>query len=619
MSRLQDSEYDSHGSVWPFLRRMLAYALKYPALFWAFVLSVFVVALIDAAFPLVYTQLIDNALKPMVENTGEVIDAGTAMDRIWVYVAIFGALSIAQVVAIHYFIKQAGRVENNILYDLRRFMFDKLQQLEFAFYDKSAVGWLMSRITSDSGRVTEVVSWGLLEGVWGLTMIFVCLIVMFVTDWQLALLVTVSIPILLMVSVKIRLLILRYSRRARKLNSEITARYNEHINGVEVNKSTAQEQRASEGFRGLSLEMRLSSFKAQFYTAMYMPLVIFMGSLVAAMVIIVGGQRNIGLAVTQVGTLVLFFTYAMRIFEPIYDITHFYANAQGAISAGERIFSLLDAPVEITDKADARGFPRIKGEVSLENVSFYYEKGKPVLDDVTLHVRAGESIALVGATGGGKSTIVNLVPRFYDVQEGSVKIDGHDVRDMTMESLRSQLGIVLQTPHLFSGSIRDNVRYGNSDADDAAVIEALRTVGAEEFITRLDEEVGENGDKLSLGEKQLMSFARAVLVNPRIFIMDEATSSIDAYTEMRIQRSIEQMIEGRTAFIIAHRLSTIRNADRILFVKRGKIVEEGGHDELMQRRGEYYHLYTSQLRSSRGEDNQPGDETAPANLAPAGA
>ncbi len=603
MSRLHEEEFHNRAALYPFLERMFGWALQYRQSFWRFTIAVAIVALVDAAFPFVWKALIDDVLVKHVpaihQSLEQGVDINAGLSEAFPYVAAFLLLAFLQVAAIYFFIRFAGYLETSIMHDMRQEMFEKLQRLTFSFYDRSAVGWLLSRVTSDAERVTQVVSWGLVEGIWGLTMIVVTLSVMLILNWQLALIVIVSIPVLMLISVKLRMLILRYSRQTRKLNSEITARYNEHINGVEVNKSTAQERRASADFRQLSGSMRHSSYRAQYYTALYLPLVIVIGSIVAALVIYVGGQMGIAMpAAIEIGVLALFFTYATRIFEPIYDITHFYALAQGSISAGERIFSLLDTEVEIEDKADAGSFGKIEGKVEFRNVSFYYEKDKPVLRNVSLQVEPGESIALVGATGGGKTTIVNLLCRFYDVKEGAVLIDGQDIRDNTMGSLRQQMGVVLQTPHLFSGTMRENLRYGRDDAGDEQIKAALRLVGAEEFIERLDEEVGENGDNLSLGERQLISFARAVLIDPRIFIMDEATSSVDVVTELRIQRSIEEMIAGRTSFIIAHRLSTIRNCDRILYVQNGRITEEGSHTELMERRGDYYRLYTSQLRGA---------------------
>jgi ATP-binding cassette subfamily B protein len=289
-------------------------------------------------------------------------------------------------------------------------------------------------------------------------------------------------------------------------------------------------------------------------------------------------------------------------FEPIMDISRFYSQAQNSISAGERIFSLLDTKPAINDTEGANDFSRINGDIKFENVRFHYETGKPVLKGLNLNIKAGESIALVGETGGGKSTIINLICRFYEPTGGVIKIDGFDYKEKTMQSLRSQLGVVLQTPHLFSGTVKENIKYGRGEASEEEIKDSLKTVGADDFIMRLDEEVGEGGENLSMGEKQLVSFARAVLADPRIFIMDEATSSVDTITEANIQRGILGMMKGRTSIIIAHRLSTIKHCDRILVVNRGEIIEDGSHHDLMVKKGYYYNLYTRQLREQREKE-----------------
>src|SRR4030095_15194648 len=313
----------------------------------------------------------------------------------------------------------------------------------------------------------------------------------------------------------------------------------EHINGVEVNKSLVQEKRVSEDFTLLSEKMRISSYKSAYYSAIFMPLIIFGGSTAAAFVIYYGGSMAITIpAVITVGTLAAFFGYATMRFDPILDISRFYSQAQNSISAGERIFSLIDTRAQITDKQDADNFGRIDGNIEFENISFQYEQGKPVIENMNLSINAGESIALVGETGSGKSTIINLICRFYEPTGGAIKIDGADYKNKTMFSLRSQLGVVLQKPHLFSGTVKENIKYGREDANDSEVITALTIAGADDFVTRLDEQVGEGGESLSMGEKQLISFARAILADPRIFIMDEATSSVDTLTEARIQRGI---------------------------------------------------------------------------------
>ncbi len=592
---MQDQQFTNKKALLPFLKRMFGYAMKYKRWFYGFMFWITIVGLVDAAYPLVLLQMIDGYMSPQIEifQEGGIVD----YQGIWRYIAMFMILGIVQATGVLFFVRQAGRIREYIIYDLREAMFRKLQKLSFSFYDKSASGWLLSRLTSDVDRVADVISWGLINCLWGLTMVVFCLSAMFYYSWKLGLIVLISIPLMLVASVKIRMLVLLYSRKGRKINSEITAAYNEHINGVMVNKSTAQEARVSNDFGGMTQAMQRASYRAAFYTAAYIPVVIMIGSLASASVVFFGGNMALALPTgITVGVLAAAFDYSTRIFWPIVDISMFYAQAQGSLSAGERIFSLIDEGNFIKEKENLREFGRINGDIEFRDLSFYYEKENPVLEDFNLKIKAGQSVALVGATGEGKSTIANLVCRFYEPTEGQLLIDRADYRDRTLHSLRKQLGVVLQTPHLFSGTIRDNIIYGNREATDNQIISVLKQAGGEEFIEMLEDKVGEEGKQLSLGQKQLISFARAVLADPRIFIMDEATSSIDTLTEARIQKGIERVLEGRTSIVIAHRLSTIRNCDRILVIKKGKIVEDGSHEILMQQRGKYFELYTRQLR-----------------------
>ncbi len=604
MNTFSDKEFNQKGALMPFLKRIFQYAMRQKRWVYAFGFWVIMVAVADAAFPIALKMMLDDALIPELENIKNAMEQGIPYTAdysgVYCYVGLFALISLLQVVGVYFFILYTGRVQEYVLYDLRKEMFEKLQKLSFSYYDKSASGWLLTRLTSDTDRVAEVIAWGLLDFLWGCAMIVFCTGALFYFSWKLALIVLISIPIMLVVSVKIRMLVLQYSREARKLNSDITASYSEHINGISVIKSTAKEAQVTTGFKALSGRMRKSSYKASYFTAMYFPVVIFIGTATAAFVVFYGSQMAIALPpLITVGVLAASFDYTLKIFFPIVDISMFYARAQGSLSAGERIFSLLDEKIDIFDTEGVTDFESIKGQVQFDNVEFYYKKGHPVLPNFNLTIEAGQSIALVGATGEGKSTITNLVSRFYEPVGGRVLIDGEDYKTKSLKSLRSQLGIVLQTPHLFSGTIADNIRYSKREATMEEIHKALNLVGAEEFIPRLEEEVGEDGDNLSMGEKQLVSFARAVLADPRIFIMDEATSSIDTLTEAKIQKGIEAMLQGRTAIIIAHRLSTIKNCDRILVIQKGEIAEDGSHYELMKQKGKYYQLYTKQLRTEK--------------------
>lgn len=596
----QDKEFKSEKALRPFLKRLFVYSFRQKKLFWPFLASILLIGLVDAIQPLVWMFFLDRAVVPGVEAYQEAQANGIALTMDYTNILMYGGLfllnGIFASIAVHFFVLFAGKIKEVILYELRQEMFAKLQKLSFSFYDKSQTGWLLSRLTSDAQKVCGLISWGFLDVVWGFTMITACLVSMLYFNWKLALIVALVIPVLMLVSIKIRVMILKYSRSSRRINSDIIANYTEHINGVEVNKITAQEERVSRDFGLLSQRMREVTFKADLYTALYKPLVIFMGSIAAVLVIYFGGKMLLFQTIT-IGLFAAFFRYAIRIFDPINEIAHFYAFAQSSLSAGERIFGLLDEEIEIDDLPNSPKFEEIKGDITFDKVDFYYVKEKMVLENFNLKVKAGQSIALVGPTGEGKSTIVNLVARFYEPKEGRILIDGIDYKEATLQSLRSQLGMVLQTPHLFAGTVRENVRYAKPTASDAEIKKALQLVAAEELIDILEEEVGEGGDRLSMGQKQLISFARAILANPRIFIMDEATSSIDTVAESNIQKGIEELLKGRTSFIIAHRLSTIKHCDRILVINKGAIVEDGSHKELMSAKGKYYNLYTKQLRS----------------------
>jgi ATP-binding cassette subfamily B protein len=603
-TKLSDQQFNTKKALVPFLKRIALYAWKYPRWVIGLLFWVMVVAIADALFPLLLKVMIDNAITPQLEALKFAQDQGTQyildFSLIYYYTGIFLVVGFVQAVGVYWFIRYAGRIQEYVMHDLRKDMFDRLQKLSFSFYDRSASGWLLTRLTSDTDRVAEVISWGLLEAFWGISMISFCLLVLFFYSWKLGLIVALSIPFMLLVSVKIRMLVLQYSRASRKINSELTAAFSEHINGIIVNKSTAQEARVSREFQALTSRMQGASYRASYYTAMYIPLVILTGSFAAAFVVYFGGNMALAVpAIITVGTLVAALDYATKIFIPIVDISMFYARAQGSLSAGERIFSLIDEPLDIKDADFASDFDPIRGAIQFDQVDFYYNKEQAILKNFNLTIKAGESIALVGATGEGKSTIANLIARFYEPKAGSLRIDGVDYKTKTLKSLRKQLGIVLQTPHLFKGTIRDNISYARKEATDAEIKATLNLVGANHFAARLDEEVGEEGENLSMGEKQLISFARAILPNPKILIMDEATSSIDTITEAKIQQSIQQMLENRTAIIIAHRLSTIKNCDRILVIQKGNIFEDGSHYQLMAKKGKYYDLYTKQLSAEQ--------------------
>jgi ATP-binding cassette, subfamily B, bacterial len=599
-----DSQFVSTQTLWPFIKRLFGITRKnYPGLFWGLIATVSVVAVADAYFPYLWMLYIDDLITPLFIEWQQSVQNQTDFELQWQqflpFVYKYGGWMLTMGLGVLAFIWCAENIRERIIYDLRKSMFDKLQHLSFSFYDKSSAGWLVSRITSDTDRVTELISWGFVSFVWGISMVLICFGIMFYIEWKLALLVLATFPLLLYVSVKIRLLVLKYSRKARKQNSDMIAYVTEHINGVAVNKTTAQEENASLGYNEKTDRMRHYSFKSSFYTAMYMPLVFLTGSIAAGFVILYGA--NVDMSGTAgaftLGAWAAFFGYSRFIFEPIFDISRFYALAQDSLSAGERIFSLIDEKVTIKDAAGATDFEKIKGDIEFRNVDFHYHPDKKILQHFNLTIEAGQSVALVGPTGHGKTTLTALISRFYEPTGGQLLIDGEDYTQKTLQSLRNQLGIILQQPHLFSGTVLENILYGTDDKNEQKAIETLKLIGAENLLAKLYEEVGEEGKNLSNGERQLVSFARAAIKEPAILVMDEATSSVDTLSEIQIQKGIEKLIENRTSIVIAHRLSTIRHCDKIVVIEHGKIKEMGSHEELIANKGHYYDLYLKQARA----------------------
>jgi ATP-binding cassette subfamily B protein len=458
---------------------------------------------------------------------------------------------------------------------------------------------MMSRVTSDTERMSELVTWGMLDVVWSITNITTSLIFMATINWQLTLIVLLLIPVLFAIAVWFKTKILVEFRQVRKLNSQITGNYNENITGVRVVKALVREDANLGEFDQLATRMFNSSYRAAWLSSLFLPVVQLISAVAVGMIIVFSGHQVQTGGIT-IGGIQAFIVYVTFMLWPVQELARVYAEMQQAVASAERFFSLLDAKPEVVDRPGAVDPGTIYQDIEFDQVDFFYEADKPVLKDFNLTVRKGETIALVGPTGGGKSTIVNLICRFYEPKHGAIRIGGRDYTELTMHGIQSRIGVVLQTPHLFSGTIRENLRYGRLDATDAEIEEAAKLAGADEFILALekgyDEQVGEGGVLLSVGQKQLISLARAVLAKPDVFIMDEATSSVDTLTEALIQKGMENLMRNSTSFIIAHRLSTIRRADRILVIEKGSIAEMGSHAELMRLKGHYYNLYTKQFR-----------------------
>jgi ATP-binding cassette subfamily B protein len=572
------------------LRRILGLVTPHWRWVIGFLVTVAVTSGLDAYFTLLSKRIVDEGI--LARNAA----ALTAI------ITTYGSLIVLQAAMVLGFIYLAGVLGERVQYDLRRKLFNHLQELSFSYFSKTPVGWIMSRVTSDSERIANLVTWGMLDVTWALLNIATSVYVMLTINWRLALVVMAILPALLWVAVQFKTRIITQFRLVRKLNSKITGEYNQNITGVRVVKALGREEANLQEFGVLAGEMYRASYRAAWLSALFLPVVQIISAFAVGAVALYGGwQAQVG-GIT-IGGIQAFVSYIAFMMWPIQDLARVYADMQHAIASAERTFSLVDARPEVTDRPGATDPGTIRGDIVFDHVDFWYEADKPVLRDFDLTVRRGETIALVGPTGGGKSTIVNLACRFYEPKAGAIRIGGRDYTEFTQHAIQSRIGVVLQTPHLFSGTVRENLRYGRLEASDGEIEEAATLAGAHDFIVKLDKgydtEVGEGGNLLSTGQKQLISLARAVLARPEVFIMDEATSSVDTVTEALIQRGMEALMRGRTSFVIAHRLSTVKRADRILVIEDGKITEMGSHAELLHARGRYYRLYTQQFRRER--------------------
>jgi len=581
------------------IRRIFGLATRHWRWLAGFLVAIALVSTLDSYFTYLSKSIIDDGI--VAGNKGMLRSL----------VIRYGALTVVQAGLVLAFIYLSGVLGERIRYDLRKTLFNRLQDLSFSYFDRTPVGWIMARVTSDTDRIAELATWGLLDVTWGVMNTVTAMYFMLRINPRMAVVVLAIIPVLLVVAVEFRKRILVQFRQVRKTNSKITGAYNENITGVRVVKALCREEENLREFGELTSTMYRAAFRAAWLSALFLPVVQIISAFALGGIVWYGGVQVLGGSMT-VGGIQAFVSYVTFMLWPIQDIARVYAELQHAVASAERVFSLADAVPEVTDRPGAIDASTILGEIEFDSVDFWYEADKPVLQGLSLRVHPGETIALVGPTGGGKSTIVNLLCRFYEPRNGTIRIGGRDYRDLSLESIQSRIGVVLQTPHLFSGTVRENIRYGRLDASTEEIEEAARLAGAHEFIVTLekgyDQEVGERGDLLSVGQKQLVSLARAVLARPEIFIMDEATSSVDTLTEDLIQRGMEALLHNCTSFVIAHRLSTIKRADRILVIQQGRIVEMGSHAELIRARGYYYRLYTRQFRQQRQREFDPTAE-----------
>lgn len=553
---------------------------------------------IDAAYPLFNRYALDHFV-------GE-----RTLRGIQWFVALYLILLFGQGIINYVSSVSCGKVEMMLDRDLRNDAFSHLQTLSFAYYNANSVGYIHARVMSDSGLIGEAVSWRMMNLVWNGFYVAGVFVVMLIINLRLALIIFLLVPVAVLLMTWFQRKLLFYNRKIREINSKITGNYNEGITGARTIKVLGVEEKMIGDFTKETQNMRRTSIREAHFSALFISTVAMMSALTLSLVLWQGGRLTME-GLMMIGTLSVFMSYALELLEPIQSIIE-TLSAFIAIEANiERVTRLLAEESDVTDTPEViekygdafhpkrENWEELGGEIEFRDVSFRYPDGDEyVLTDFNLKVPAGTNVAIVGETGAGKSTLVNLVCRFYEPTKGQVLIDGRDARARSLLWLHSNIGYVLQSPHLFSGTVRENLRYGKPDATDEEIMEALRIVSAESVLAKmekgLDTDVGEGGGMLSTGEKQLLSFARAILADPRILVLDEATSSIDTVTEKAIQNAIAAVIKGRTSFVIAHRLSTIVDADVILVVKGGKIIGRGTHEELMRQKGYYYELYTRQ-------------------------
>ncbi len=597
MNSFDEKEYSEKFDLKIWIK-LLADIKKYKWTGVVLAVAMIMLAVNDVLFPLFTRYAINN----FVEQQN--------LSSLTPFIALYIGLIVLQSIIVFFFIHNSGKIETGVVYDLRKAGFKRLQELSFSYYDNTAVGWIMTRISSDAQRIGDVIAWSAVDIVWGMAFLVAIIFSMLMLNVKLTLIVLCIVPPLAFVSVFFQKIIFESQRKVRKINSKITGAVSEGISGAKTTKTLRREELNLEEFKGMTLEMKAMSIRSTILSAIFYPVVLSISSVAIGAVVWQGGVE-IMVGGLDIATLAVFIAYGTQMFDPIQQLARGFTELQAAQASAERLYSIMGTEIEVSDSEEivakygdalnpkTENWEEIKGDITYDNVSFQYKTGEKVLENFTLHIKAGQKIALVGETGAGKTTIVNLACRFYEPTGGKVLIDGVDYKERAQIWLQSQLGYVLQTPHLFSGTVMENIRYSRLEATDEEVIAAARAVNAYDFVMKLekgfDTDVGEGGNRLSAGERQLISFARAILKEPRIFILDEATSSIDTETEQVIQRAVDKLLQNRTSLIIAHRLSTIRSCDRILVIENGIIIEDGNHEQLMKRKGHYYELYTNQF------------------------
>ena len=584
-------------STW---KRLLPFLKPYRWLMLLLILTNIIISVVDVLLPLFQRYAVDHFIEQR------------SLAGFQTFIAGYVVVIVLQVLSFVFYTLSAMKMEMHMGRDLKKACFVHLQTLSFSYYNVTPVGYILARVMSDTNKISAITAWDMVDILWALTYVLSAFISMAILDLRLALLVMIIVPIIAVLTTYFQKKILFWNRKVRAINSRLTGAYNEGIMGAKTSKTLVIEDKNTEEFSELTEEMRSASVRAAGLNALYIPLVMLASSAATAIVLVRGGDMVLEHGML-IGTLSAFTTYAVSIFEPIQQMARVLANIISVQPNIERVMGLLDQKPNIVDNPAViekygdsfhpkkENWEEIRGDIEFDDVSFRYPDGEEeVLSHFSLKIPAGTTVAIVGETGAGKSTLVNLACRFFEPTSGRILIDGVDYRERSQLWLHSRLGYVLQNPHLFSGTVMENIRYGRLDATDEEVRAAAKAVSADTVVEHLENgyesDVGEGGDKLSTGEKQLVSFARAVLADPAIFVLDEATSSIDTQTEQLIQNATLNLLKGRTSFLIAHRLSTIRQADMILVVKDGKIVEQGKHEELLKKGGYYHDLYSKQFQ-----------------------
>jgi ATP-binding cassette, subfamily B, bacterial len=599
----EEEEYKKPFSlkVWWKIIPFIKLYKKYFALAMSFLI---LVAIIDIVFPLFQRYAIDNFIIP-----GTTVGIGK-------FAIAYGCILIMQATSVMMFIRNAMQVELNVAKSIRKAVFVHLQKLSFTYYNTTPVGFMMARVMSDTGRIGQMVAWGLIDMLWAVIYVFGVFVAMLLLNVKLALLVMCIIPFIAVITIYFQKKILHVNRKIRKINSTMTGAINEGISGARTSKTLVIEDKNLKDFSGITDKFYSLTIRATVLNAVFIPIVLCFSTLAVCIVLVRGGYMVIDNAM-QFGTLSVFITYGISMFEPIQQIARVFADFVSTQANIERVTGLIETEPDITDSPAViekygdnfnpkkENWETITGDIEFKDVSFKYPDGDEyILTDFNLKIPAGTTVAIVGETGAGKSTLVNLACRFFEPTKGQILIDGKDYKERSQLWLHHNIGYVLQSPHLFSGTVRENIRYGKFDATDEEIEAAIKIVAADAVIEGMengyDTNIGEGGDRLSTGEKQLISFARAIIADPKIFVLDEATSSIDTQTEQLIQDAIMHILKNRTSFLIAHRLSTIKKADIILVVKNGNIIERGTHKELLRQKGYYFSLYQKQFEEETG-------------------